>query len=57
MSKIENKWDNLSEWEKQKVYDDLSRLIRIKQQKDRVNKIPVEKRITDIKRKFIRGRI
>lgn len=55
MSKREIKWENLSDWEKQKAKEDLIRLIRIKIQKERVNKIPVDDRIKDIKRKWLKG--
>lgn len=57
MSKMENKWENLSDWQKQKAYEDLDRLIRVREQKKRVDETSIEKRIKDIKRKFIRGRI
>ena len=57
MSKIDRKWENMTEWEKQKAYEDLSRLIRVKEQKKQGNKISIEERIKEIKRKFIRGRI
>ncbi|MFW9970137.1 MAG: hypothetical protein ACFFDF_08050 [Candidatus Odinarchaeota archaeon] len=52
MSKIENKWDYLSEYEKLKAYDDLNSLIRRKKQKEKLNEKSVEKRIEDIKRDF-----
>ncbi|MFW9971092.1 MAG: hypothetical protein ACFFDF_12935 [Candidatus Odinarchaeota archaeon] len=57
MSKVDKKWEDFSEWEKQKAYDELSSLIRVKQQKERVNETPVKVRLEEIKRKFIRGRI
>jgi len=40
-----------------KAYQELCSLMRIREQKIRVNKTPVEERIKDIKRKFIRGKI
>ena len=55
MSKINNRWDNLSDWEKQKAIEEVNRLIRIKIQKKRVNKTPVEERKKDIERKW--GRV
>ncbi len=57
MSKIENKWENLTQWEKQKAYEGLSSLIRISAQKRRVNKTSVEDRIKEIRRKFLGGKI
>lgn len=45
----------MTEWEKQKAYEDLSRLIRVSEQKKQNNKISIEKRIKEIKRKFLGG--
>jgi len=55
MSKVNNEWDNLSDWEKQKAIEEVNRLIRIKIQKKRVNKTPVDERKKDIERKW--GRV
>ena len=46
-----------SDLEREKAYQELCSLMRIREQKIRVNKTPVEERIKDIKRKFIRGKI
>jgi len=57
LSKIENKWENLTPWEKEKAYEKLSSLMRVRKQKIRVNETPIEDRIEDIKKTFIRGRV
>ena len=46
-----------SDREREKAYQELCSLIRVRAQKIRVNKVPVEERIKDIKRRFIRGKI
>lgn len=50
MSKIENKWESMTEWERKKAYEDLCKLIRKRQQKDQPNKKTDEERIKDIKK-------
>ena len=46
MSKIENKW------ERKKAYEELSELIRKKQQKVQPNKKSIEERIKDIRKQW-----
>lgn len=55
MSKVNNTWNNLSDWEKEQAVEELNRLIRIRIQKKRVNKTPVEERKKDIKRRWGRS--
>jgi len=52
MSKIENKWENTTEWERKKAFEELNELIRKKQQKDQPNKKSIEERIKDIRKKW-----
>lgn len=46
-----------SDLERKKAFEELCSLMRRREQKIRVNKTPIEERIKDIKKKFIRGRI
>ena len=50
MAKIENKWENTTEWERKKAYEELSELIQKKQQKDQPKSI--EERIKDIRKQW-----
>ena len=50
MAKIENKWENTTEWERKKAYEELDELIRKKQQKDQPKSI--EERIKDIRKQW-----
>lgn len=50
MSKIENKRENMTEWERKKAYEELNELIRKKQQKDQSNKKSIDERIKNIRK-------
>ena len=52
MSKIENKWENMTEWERKKAYEELSKLIQTKQESDQPNKKSIEERIKNIRKKW-----
>lgn len=57
MSKMENKWDYLSKYEKQKAYNDLNKLFQIRAQKQQINGFSIQERIEKIKRDFPKVRI
>ena len=44
MSKIENKWGHMTTWERKKAYEELSELIRNRQQKEQPNQKTNEER-------------
>lgn len=45
-----------SDWEREKAFQEICSLMRIREQKIRVNKTPVEERIKDIKKKYLRDK-